>query len=881
MAQAQTLEGHRPASWEDAITAIANANGIPAPLAIAVAKRESKLDPNAVGDTDMEGGPSTGLFQLRPNTAKMLGVDPADPIQNITGGVKYLKQLSDRFGGDVQKTLMAYNGGPEHIEAGDVSPAAQAYAAAVIAELSSGLRTTSETKTPPVLSAPASPPTTLPAASKIEGMGAQPSRLHEAGLYASKIATDLLSPLDPRTQTGRENLVGAGSALAMTAATEGLGALPWIARVLGPAIAAGTGGATERAVEETIGTAPSEPLSVAKAGGAQTIYELFGQAGMWPIRHFGKMAVASRVGREASATLKSAYTAVKTATRDAADAVRAQGRAAVDAARAASTGLVDTVTGQASDATRRAAQVAADALARADVETADRIAQIGQQYDKLIEAPPSIVRAGESVRDVVAGLGGIRGEGPAKRALTIAGEAVKKAAKEGPDIDVSAVKAGAQGMASEKLPTSILERNAQKQAERAPQILPAKPGQQALPPAVIQRQPGDKRQLSELIAEYERQLRLPAGTDHPLPRLLGEFQQEADVIPFEEAHKWKMLLDSAVNWDHPEKDLVLQMTKGLRNSLRQAMSGYEPYEVATQAYANLMPLYYEGLGDAIIKAVADNPAKVVRLLKPEDPQGALALRNLLVGQSAAGGDAAMGEQAWNALRSAYTHEQLAVGGIDKLSQRVHELVEQRPEFARVVFGDATGQQVLSNLDRIGTAFNQAVLQRTDNLATIKAIGEAGKQQARDAAAAAIKGARRQGATSVRQVSRAAQDAVTQVQRENAAARQSVSGAMGQLDESSLRPFTSRRAFESEAANVLNVAKRPSSVYGSLGALRLLVAPKASEIVEWAALSTPRTQRMVSFMLDPKLDRALAQLVRSGYSSLVPSKPVASHSPSQQ
>lgn len=160
---AQTQEGLRPATWEDTITAIAKAHGINPSLALAVAKRESGLNPEAVGDTDLEGGPSVGLFQLRPATAEKYGVDPADPLQNITGGVKFLKELSDRFRDpstgltDIQKVLMGYNGGPEHVDAGDVSPAAQAYAAEVWADMSAALRKGS-TVTPPTETTPSITP---------------------------------------------------------------------------------------------------------------------------------------------------------------------------------------------------------------------------------------------------------------------------------------------------------------------------------------------------------------------------------------------------------------------------------------------------------------------------------------------------------------------------------------------------------------------------------------------------------------------------------------------------------------------------------------------------------------------------------------------------
>ncbi len=80
-------------------------------LVAAVAQTESGGSQDAVSPAG-----AVGVMQLMPDTAAGLGVNPYDKAQNIEGGTKYLRQMMDAFGGDVQKAVAAYNAGPQAVK---------------------------------------------------------------------------------------------------------------------------------------------------------------------------------------------------------------------------------------------------------------------------------------------------------------------------------------------------------------------------------------------------------------------------------------------------------------------------------------------------------------------------------------------------------------------------------------------------------------------------------------------------------------------------------------------------------------------------------------------------------------------------------------------
>ena len=88
---------------------IAELHDIPPALFIALVEAESSFDPDAVS---VKG--AIGLTQLMPTTAEELGVDPEDPLENLSGGARYLAAQYRRFG-SWDLALAAYNAGPTRV----------------------------------------------------------------------------------------------------------------------------------------------------------------------------------------------------------------------------------------------------------------------------------------------------------------------------------------------------------------------------------------------------------------------------------------------------------------------------------------------------------------------------------------------------------------------------------------------------------------------------------------------------------------------------------------------------------------------------------------------------------------------------------------------
>jgi hypothetical protein len=114
--------GRKPllgSAYDALIEAAAKRSNIDAAFVSALIRAESNFEPRAVSRKG-----ARGLMQLMPATARRLSVHrPFDPASNVDGGVRYLRELVDRFGNQPELVLAAYNAGEQAVETyGGVPP---------------------------------------------------------------------------------------------------------------------------------------------------------------------------------------------------------------------------------------------------------------------------------------------------------------------------------------------------------------------------------------------------------------------------------------------------------------------------------------------------------------------------------------------------------------------------------------------------------------------------------------------------------------------------------------------------------------------------------------------------------------------------------------
>jgi soluble lytic murein transglycosylase-like protein len=134
----QAPDSAGPQHWRAHVAHLAAKYDVSPSLIEAMVWQESRWNPAAVSPVG-----ARGLAQLMPGTARELGVNSNDPAANLEGGVRYLRQQLDTFGGDVEKALAAYNAGPGRVaRAGGVPNIreTQNYVAVIMARLAQPVR---------------------------------------------------------------------------------------------------------------------------------------------------------------------------------------------------------------------------------------------------------------------------------------------------------------------------------------------------------------------------------------------------------------------------------------------------------------------------------------------------------------------------------------------------------------------------------------------------------------------------------------------------------------------------------------------------------------------------------------------------------------------
>lgn len=138
VADAARQAGVVPALYAAKVSELARRFDLSPTLIEALVWQESRWRPGAVSPVG-----ARGLAQLMPGTARYLGVDANDPFANLEGGARYLREQLDRFDGDIEKALAAYNAGPGRVIAAGGIPRireTQGYVASIMGRLSNHSR---------------------------------------------------------------------------------------------------------------------------------------------------------------------------------------------------------------------------------------------------------------------------------------------------------------------------------------------------------------------------------------------------------------------------------------------------------------------------------------------------------------------------------------------------------------------------------------------------------------------------------------------------------------------------------------------------------------------------------------------------------------------
>jgi len=122
-----------PPAWRGTMAMLAERYDLSPAVIEALVWQESRWHAGAVSPKG-----ARGLAQLMPQTARELGADPDNPVENVAAGARYLRTLIDSFHGNLELALAAYNAGPARVaRTGAVPRIAETrdYVAAILARL--------------------------------------------------------------------------------------------------------------------------------------------------------------------------------------------------------------------------------------------------------------------------------------------------------------------------------------------------------------------------------------------------------------------------------------------------------------------------------------------------------------------------------------------------------------------------------------------------------------------------------------------------------------------------------------------------------------------------------------------------------------------------
>jgi len=689
---------------------------------------------------------------------------------------------------------------------------------------------------------------------------------------------------DPRTPEGRQAIaaeLGVTAALmtvsgpTMTAIRAGakVGRIRRAAGIVAPVVGASVGGGAAAAGEEFLGTPPPEeedpagvPVEpqILDAGGTPIVdadeptppasgrvaanilaaaaeegfYEVAGNALIWVPRAIGRRAVQGKV-------VKKAIRGLETERLARTDVVNADARANREQVRALSASL--------SADLRKARNVTAGdlenvgAATRAEVAAAETQSRIGQQAatDRLAASTSSTLRgpAGRQTLDVV--------NGGAQRVRDELGAAIPRIAETGPDLNILPLKDRAQ---------DIFDREIKARLEAFSGVSgdTLQPQAQALVDQAMQAGVAED-QIANMTKQF---LDAGLGVDaaeatietarSPGLALLRQIINAEDTVTFQAGHQLKKSLDDGINFGVRAQTQPTQLAKAMRSGLADLLNDFTPYADANRAFGRVAQLMDDNAVVAQLKKNAfDNPESLVNTLKPDDSTSMRLLRDLLTTVPTGDVDTQIGRQAWDTVRSAWTHQHLIRKGIENLGKRIDDL---DPETAAVLYGDAKGQAIIDNLRQIDAAYREAIQVAAERTAAAQVTGATTKDAIRAAGRGTIDTIQTAGAARRLELGQET-EAIKKV-RELMSRATPDEQALG---DSTLATAQNLTQIQVDIARAVFLA--PGGAWQLISTLRLVKGPRGADLIRWASHSPRGTRFLVEAFTSPLPGAGIASLVR--------------------